>query len=61
MKKWSCDYMNKLVEREAFIDSMRVKSAELKYNFCSSLFRLSVFLWCNETVDKNFIPIETET
>ena len=52
MKKWSCDYMNKLIEREAFIDSMRVKSAELKYNFCSSLFRLSVFLWCNETVDK---------
>ena len=39
--------MNKLVEREAFIGSVRVKSVELKHSFPKFL-RLSVFPWCRE-------------
>ena len=33
---------------KAFIDSVRVKSAELKDEFCSRLLWLSVFPWCGE-------------
>ena len=41
--------MNKLVEREAFIDSVRVKSSELKDKFLFEVsIRLSVFPWCRE-------------
>ena len=39
---------NKLVEWKAFVDTVRIKSAELKNNFCSRVFRLSVFPWCRE-------------
>ena len=39
--------MNKLVEREAFIGSVRVKSVELKHSFPTFL-RISVFPRCRE-------------
>ena len=39
--------MKKLVEREAFVGSVRVKSVELKHSFATFL-RLSVFPWCRE-------------
>ena len=39
--------MKKLVEREAFIGSVRVKSVELKHSFPTFL-PLSVFPWCRE-------------
>ena len=32
LEKWSCEHKNKLLEREPFIGSMRVKSPELKDN-----------------------------
>ena len=42
---WKDGDMNKLIE--AFIDSLGVKSTELK-DFCSRFLRLSVFPWCRE-------------
>ena len=39
---------NKLVEWKAFVDTVRIKSADLKINFCSSVLRLSVLPWYRE-------------
>ena len=33
LEKWSSKHINDLAEPEAFVDSVRVKSAELKDNF----------------------------
>ena len=37
---------NKLIEREAPVDSVQIKSTNLKLNF--SCFLLCVFPWCKE-------------
>ena len=41
VEKWYCEHINKLVEREAFIDSV----SSLEINFCSRFLRLSVLPW----------------
>ena len=33
VEKWWCEHMKKLVEREAFIASIRIQSAQLKSKF----------------------------
>ena len=49
VEKWRYENMNEFVEREAFIDSLRVKSAELKdFNFLFEAFTASVFPWCRQ-------------
>ena len=35
VKTWWCENMNKLFQREVFIDSMRIEGAELKFCLCS--------------------------
>ena len=40
--------MNKLVEREMFIDSTNIKGAELKEIFDHCFLWLSVFPWCRK-------------
>ena len=38
VENWYYEHMNKLVERDLFIDSVRVKSAELKDKFLFESF-----------------------
>lgn len=46
-EKWWFIHINKLVEREAFIDFVRVESVELR-DFCSMFLRFSEFSWWRE-------------
>lgn len=40
------EHIDKLIDREAFIDSVRVKNAELKDKFLFVVLGLSLFPWC---------------
>ena len=38
VENWWCEYISKLVEREAFIDSIRIQGAELENKFLFKVF-----------------------
>ena len=49
---------NKLVEWKPFVDTVRIKSADLKINFCPRVLRLSVLPWCRERTQTAMCCIE---